>query len=1242
MSRLILAVLLFLFSQILFSQNYCVPTVLNNTGKGITRFRLATIDHNSPAGEGMRDTNLTKAAGTATLTRGSTVNILVDLPQAATITVWIDDNKNGIFFVMGMELKVGAFAGVAGTNIVPLNVGGPLMQLGLTRLRISAGTNNLGIPCSASVADGDVEDYLVNIIDQNMRHDSTLVKQPLPCCYYPGKVRKEVLAFEINTSYLLNPLILKDVIFSTAGTTTMNDISNAELWYTGIYNTNGAPPNYGAINLSNRVLFGNLLSPPSPTYTISGTYTLTPNTTRGTTHYFWLSYDISAGATIGNTIDVSLLQFVFDSSGVNITKTPVNGSPAGFHTISAKTSYPTTNRANVWYFGENAGIDFNCSPPTATADSRLSASETTSSMCDPNGNLLFYTNGETVWDASHERMQNGTGLKGHFLVSSGAQIIPDPGNPNQYYLFTSKQGHDTLFYSKIDMTLNGGLGAVINKNTFVATNIQEAKAVVHHCNGKDVWLAVLKDVGSFNYRLRTYLINSAGIQAPVINTSYNFSGNGSYWGQQHFSPNGQKYAIRDFSPTGVNELIIVDFDNYSGVFCDTTSILLDSTICGVSFSPDNSKLYVIDGSTRMKISQFDMNAGSKNAIRASKINVGNIIPAQGSFIQNGPDGKTYISQMGPGVNDEVLHVINQPNLSGASCNLQYNVISLASRGQTGQSLFPKFIDSYFLDPTYSEPFDAIITADTASCDGDSVTFTNSSLYGNHSCSGWPDYSWNFGDPGSGAANTSTLNNPTHLFTAPGTYTVSLYIQERCKLDTATHQIIVYPNANASITGNNLLCIGDSTTLVAAGGTTFTWNTGSTNTSITVTPTGSSLYTLTVSNGICTDTTSVYLNVLPAPVALITGTDTICAGANITLTASGGSSYLWNTGTGTSTVSISPTTNTMYSVTVTTGSCTDTTSINITVNPSPTAIISGGASICAGYSVTLSANGGSSYTWSTGSTSTSITVTPTGSTSYSLIATTGSCSDTTNLYLNVSPTPTAYAGPDTTLCEGSSITLVGSGGNAYTWSNGVNTQNNSVSPTLSTLYSMTTSIGACSDTDEVMVTLAPLPVITTNGNATILFGSSANLSATTITGASYYWSPSNGLSCTNCQNPVANPTTTTKYFVTVVDSNGCTTLDSLIITVDIKCPELYIPTAFSPNGDGQNDVFFIRGDCFVNFYLVIYDRWGEKIYETSDKKFEWNGTFKSKLLNTAVFTYIVNGDLLTGESVSQKGNITLIR
>ncbi len=195
----------------------------------------------------------------------------------------------------------------------------------------------------------------------------------------------------------------------------------------------------------------------------------------------------------------------------------------------------------------------------------------------------------------------------------------------------------------------------------------------------------------------------------------------------------------------------------------------------------------------------------------------------------------------------------------------------------------------------------------------------------------------------------------------------------------------------------------------------------------------------------------------------------------------------------------------------------------------------------------------------------------------------------------------------------------------------------------------TDIGGCSSTTITnSVTVNASSSVDAGPDTTITRGTGTVLNASG--GVSCVWSPSFGLSDTASCNPVASPLSTTTYYVTIKDSNGCTNTDSVTVFVkdsvvvikEIKCGYVFVPNVFSPNNDGENDVLYVRGNCIKEFTFTIYDRWGEKVFETSDISMGWDGTYRNKEINTSVFVYYLNATLTTGQQINQKGNVTLIK
>ncbi len=337
----------------------------------------------------------------------------------------------------------------------------------------------------------------------------------------------------------------------------------------------------------------------------------------------------------------------------------------------------------------------------------------------------------------------------------------------------------------------------------------------------------------------------------------------------------------------------------------------------------------------------------------------------------------------------------------------------------------------------------------------------------------------------------------------------------------------------SVTANagqdTAICQGENVTLTATGGTTYLWSTGATTASITVNPTTTTTYTVTAysASGNNSDTDDVTVTVNELPVANAGSDVSTCQGTAVTLTAGGGTSYLWNTGATTQSITVNPNTTTTYSVQVTQNGCSSSDEVTVTVNALPNVNAGNDVSIFEGASVTLTATGADSYVWSTGATTQSITVNPSATTTYTVTGTTNGCEQTDSITVFVEPeTVTANAGPDETICQGYSATLTASGGTSYLWNTGATTQSITVSPYATSTYTVTVFSGNAQDTDSVTVFVNPNPnVVILNGDeVTILEGEFVTLSAA---GANtYLWS--NGASQPNI---AVSPNSDTTYSVT---------------------------------------------------------------------------------------------------------------
>jgi len=388
-------------------------------------------------------------------------------------------------------------------------------------------------------------------------------------------------------------------------------------------------------------------------------------------------------------------------------------------------------------------------------------------------------------------------------------------------------------------------------------------------------------------------------------------------------------------------------------------------------------------------------------------------------------------------------------------------------------------------------------------------------------------------------------------------------------------------------GNNILianagndqniCEGESAILTASGGSSYLWDTGETTASIEVSPTATTTYSVTVfDNDGNFDEDSVVITVNTIPIADAGEDETICEGDTITLTASGGTSYLWSNGETTASIQVSPSIDTVYDVEVTTNNCSSTDSVSVFVNEVPDLNVSDDVVLVQGNATILSVSGSDNYLWSTGETSSEITVAPLNTTIYSVTSVgSNGCSTTLDILVIVIPEVVANAGLDETICNNEEIILTAMGGSTYLWNTGATTSQIVVSPQETTTYTVTvTDDYGFSDVDSVTVTVDEAPNITVTEDVFLIEGESTLLSASG--GENYLWSTGE----TSASITVA-PNQTTTYTITSVSNNGCFTTQQILVTVE----PLFIASAGEDRNVCENDTYEIQltagqGDSYV--------------------------------------------------------------
>lgn len=443
---------------------------------------------------------------------------------------------------------------------------------------------------------------------------------------------------------------------------------------------------------------------------------------------------------------------------------------------------------NIWYFGLKAGVDFNVTPPVGLDNSAMWTSEGCATISDQQGNLLFYTNGVTIWNKNHVTMSGGTGLAGGLSSTQSALIIRDPGCVNQYYIFTvaDQSGLAPLAYTLVDITLDGGLGAVISgKENIVLSPLSistEKLTATVHANGRDIWI-VMHEWGTNNFM--SYLVTPSGISNPVISpVGFVHQDIGGFQveviGNMVISNSAKKLAVAvtNLDPKGLLE--ILDFNNTTGIVTNPISFYGIRSY-GVAFSPDDSKLYLngydIDTGISIKygLVQYDISSGDSLLITNSYYVIDSFT---GQNVKLATDGKIYANS------SNKLSVIEFPNLPGVSCGYQKNLIDL--KGKSAAQSLPNVS---IVTPVF--PIEAGFNFNLLSCfSQDSILFSNTSAYDTTAPVMW---SWNFDDPGSGGNNSSSLQDPIHQFSDIGTYMVTLIIEQNCVFDTVVSIVTVANN-----------------------------------------------------------------------------------------------------------------------------------------------------------------------------------------------------------------------------------------------------------------------------------------------------------------------------------------------------------------------------------------------------------------------------------------------------------------
>ncbi|MBV7268944.1 T9SS type B sorting domain-containing protein [Winogradskyella luteola] len=472
-----------------------------------------------------------------------------------------------------------------------------------------------------------------------------------------------------------------------------------------------------------------------------------------------------------------------------------------------------------WYFGGRAGLNFEITnnDPQVLLDGMMSTPSGSAVISDLEGNLLFYTEGDLVWNKNHQRMDNGNlsnvtpedvgnnlNYQTYQHALQNSMIIPITDTEGLYYLFTVGRSDENLivpeglYLSIIDMTQNNGLGRVIEKNRRIirpGTEIGKLSAV-HHANGRSIWLmTTVREEGNLNMSFYAYKINMDGsIEPTVVSSGSGVSFDGLPLGNLKFSPNGKRVACSNYRPAEIEDhLFVFDFDDETGIVSNRRKLLTSlvpleiASVHGIEFSNNSEYLYAslvregflstvsLDVEPDPKGLVIQYNLADNFFQTYSTILYENEGVSYGGALQLSKNGKIYRAlPVSNSAGTSFLGVINDPNEFGTASNYLHNQINLNSR--VSRRGLPNFIQSYFRTRILN----------IEGCEDDSILF-EVDTYAEITAA-----EWNFGD-----GNTSSEITPNYTYNDSGSYDVSVTITVNNRQITTSKRILVneLPNLN---------------------------------------------------------------------------------------------------------------------------------------------------------------------------------------------------------------------------------------------------------------------------------------------------------------------------------------------------------------------------------------------------------------------------------------------------------------
>jgi|GEM_PF-606231 len=637
--------------------------------------------------------------------------------------------------------------------------------------------------------------------------------------------------------------------------------------------------------------------------------------------------------------------------------------------------------AYTWYFGQGIGLDFHYSPARLLAGRNIVTSEGCTTVSDGQGNLLFYSEGDTIWNRNHKIMPHGTGLKGHFSSTHNVLSVPKPGDASTYYLFTADHSvyfydrppdihqYKGLNYSEVNMCLDGGLGDVVEstKNKRLPGHLYSEKlTAMRLADGSGYWVLtyLMIDQSEMNRNaFRAFRVTAQGVDTlPVtskVGMTYRTSlGEFDYEmgiGQMKFSPDGRKLAVMVYY---LDQAEIYDFDAATGKVSNPVTLYtpdpwkswysLDRMpkAYGLEFSPDGSKLYTCFSPG--VVFQYDLANPTPAAIVASRTLVIDFPDRNREALgglQLGPDGRIYIPHITQNQiytrSHYYLDVIEQPDRKGVACGYKHNAYPVLEgpKSTTGRVGVPNVLPELL-------NFRPRLTHRVA-CDGSSVAFklilppgTSPQLY--------DPLTWDFGD---GRQSTGAADSIVHRYGRPGTYPVRVTLGGSGTASLLS-QVIVHDPIQFSLGNDTTLCSGQTLVLsTASAGLVGSWQDGSSGYTHKVTKAGT--YWADVCRNGCTTRDSIRVAYLSPPKVSLGPDQLVCNGNPVTLRATTrAGNYYWSTGNTDSLLTVRQSGTYWVHAQTQCGQSSDTVRINF--EEGPTVRLGKDTTLCVGQVLTLNA------------------------------------------------------------------------------------------------------------------------------------------------------------------------------------------------------------------------------------------------------------------------------------------------